>query len=340
MVLHRAIGELFVLDNVSDKYYFTTMSRNRFRMHIRPRTRLLFYISLAVLLIPDSAAFPQISRPLRFSFDVTPFRGPGGSTRYELYYTVPIEQLRFRRRGDIQRTSLMIRVQVTAGDETLHYGEETFTLEYGDREPESDRYYLGMIPFQVTAEFSAPMLNIRMELDNPESRRLGRASMSFPARNFYGDQLMLSGLQMASSVTPAEDTDVFTKNGLRIVPYPLDTHVGRRTVYVYFELYNLRLDSFDKCKYRVRYTVQSLRVHESAMTLVDEWGNIISRPMATRAERITAESYAEHEGPHQFEFTSVDLSRLEPGNYEFVVDVYDEMADRWVSEQSRFTLGR
>ena len=61
--------------------------------------------------------------------------------------------------------------------------------------------------------------------------------------SFARGYLRLSGIQLAASIQPALD-DRFRKGDIQVVPNPTRTYERGQSVFIYYEVYNLKRDEF------------------------------------------------------------------------------------------------
>ena len=70
-------------------------------------------------------------------------------------------------------------------------------------------------------------------------------------------QLRVSDLELAWQISERKERSKFSKGHLEIIPMPTRTYPRDRSIYVYYEIYNLKRDAFGQTSYRVEYTIRS-----------------------------------------------------------------------------------
>ena len=72
----------------------------------------------------------------------------------------------------------------------------------------------------------------------------------------YGEgEVSISGIELAGRIEPASGEGRFVKRGLRVLPRPSLTFERSEDVFIYFEVYNLRMDAERTTPYRIHYPV-------------------------------------------------------------------------------------
>jgi hypothetical protein len=132
----------------------------------------------------------------------------------------------------------------------------------------------------------------------------------------------MSSLVLASSITPASDGEVFTKNGLRIIPVPSKRFARQQPVYVYFEVYNLVPDAAGKSSFVAEYTTTLRKEKKSGAKKVFSVLGSKTKPATTLAMERDAN------GTTSTEYLALDLNKAGAGDFRLSVRIKDKKSGR------------
>jgi len=300
------------------------------------RSRLAQEIHAATL---TSSFRPPQGESLLYPVRTVTFRDPGDRLTVAFYYALPASQVQVVPTGD-GRSAVDYRQQLLVD-----------AIQGGDpyRDDEEVRLVAGSIPRdpgvmlpRVRSVSMAPgQYHYGLRLTDLTSGRSGLAQGSLTVEDLTGGGLSLSGIVLATGVTPATNpADPFARWGRwRVVPLPSHTFRRGQTVFVYYEAYNLATDDGGNARYRTTYTLQSGNPDR----------NVVVRFFSAVGERIFGGeergsiSYAfEHARADDInptlEFFSLDVSGSPPGDYTLTIQVEDLVAGTSSQRQTRLAL--
>lgn len=231
-----------------------------------------------VATIDDPVLLPANSTgDIDFAADVAGFLGRENQTFVEFYFLFRPSEFTLEEQGNkIYKGVFSIGVSIL--DEqgnVVHQVIEERTYETdrpvvinrrGEERVMVDRMAISIPPGTYQADILVTDMN---------SKRIGKLTKPFIADRYDENKLMISELQFATYIKEAENQNRFTKNGLLVMANPLrifekwaeipeDEVYKPRTMYIYFEMYNLVLDpSGASSTYDVSSSVTS---HTSGMT--------------------------------------------------------------------------
>jgi GWxTD domain-containing protein len=139
--------------------------------------------------------------------------------------------------------------------------------------------------------------------------------------DFSGSSLMMSNLELAYAIEPASSTSGFTMGSLSVVPNPLARCPLNRSLYLYFEVYNLTKDEKGKTAYTAEYQLTSLELEKPFLARL---------LTANKKTSITVPSEREGNEDWSPEYVAIDVSELEPGKYQLQVKLTDKVAKKSV----------
>ena len=147
--------------------------------------------------------------------------------------------------------------------------------------------------------------------------------------------MQISDLELAWQVGETRKSGKFSKGDLYVVPMPSRTYRKGQSVFVYYEIYNLKKDESGQTKYNVSYTITS---RESP-------GNVsnISRLFRWEAGKreelaVTYEQLGDAE--REMEYVELALDEQVPGRYSLRVSIEDGNSGETAEKDVVFVITR
>ncbi|MDE2847617.1 MAG: tetratricopeptide repeat protein [Gemmatimonadota bacterium] len=326
--------ELFFVDTLKDGKFdyplkavrnFTRDMVRQDRFHPRQRATELIARS------PEVYTHDFGGELLEFAFDAVSFRGEDGSTEVDLTYSIPVWQF-----GDItdergdrtwlnNQVALRDSLQTPALSRAYRFGPiDRPERQAGNRE-------LQGAAFTLSADLTAPsgMFTAAVEMRDEATRRIGVYKKSVSFSDYSGGGLLISDLKLSTAITPAESSGPFVRRGLNVVPNPGRMYPRGHLVYVYYEVYNLKMDEGGRTSYETLYEITPKGM--------PAFRNRRARPpgdMQTVMSFFEGAGHAEEEA----EFTALDTTDLEAGEYVLTVTLTDRHGDDSVSKSVNFMV--
>jgi len=189
-------------------------------------------------------------------------------------------------------------------------------------EPEKS-YALQNLTFETKPgrfTYSFELLNKTLE-ENYVDRRI----VEIP--RFTSDSLILSDLILADKIgrLPLEAT--FSRNGLFILPNVTQIYQASDTMKIYFEVYNLDLDTDSLARYQVENSISE-----------NKSGGIFKKIFGGGPKKVGFVN--EYSGPKQDDFVvqAISLANLKPGEYNLEIILKDEISNLQVTGITKFTI--
>ena len=116
------------------------------------------------------------------------------------------------------------------------------------------------------------------------------------------------------------------------MPNPARAFSHENPIHIYFEIYTLTQDSIGNTEFTIEYTLSSLKGKEKGIkTLFGLFGGGGKSSVTIRTDR---------KGDDEFsvEYLAIDVSKVEPGDYELSVKVRDKHTGETVKRTKRITL--
>jgi GWxTD domain-containing protein len=202
--------------------------------------------------LPEHFDVPPGADLLGFYYDSASFRSESGQTELEVYFGIPPEEVTLNREGDrvelaIERSLVLAQVN---GDSVYRTTDELVfrkTIEEAT---------LGGL-FVELASIDVPpgdyILGVKLADRTSGKWGMYREEVTVPA---FADSLAISDIEMAWTVSDSPDAEKFKKGDVWVVPAPTRSYETTRDARLYYEVYNLKQDTFGQSKYQVTYTIR------------------------------------------------------------------------------------
>lgn len=266
----------------------------------------------------------------------TIFRGEGKLSRVECYYSFPLNQLQFQT-GAQGRLESLVEMQITFFDHNfdriLQRQERLMIIAANDDEVRR-RIYLN----QHTEELPAGIYQVVLQLESQASQRLAILRGQLQVRDFSGDSLLLSDIQLSPQIKEgAFDQRHAKPNGILVVPYIGNAIRRTNPIYIYFEIYHLAVNQQGQTRFQISYQVQSVSATEtSPLTSAIKF---ISHMIGKKSEEKIGSSF-ESEGQSTFQqvYLQIDFAKFPPGSCLLTITVTDLESGASISGMKRLVL--
>lgn len=180
------------------------------------------------------------------------FQGPAGKTRTEIYYGGLYRDLKFIKsrqgyqadlRGDI--AILNDDYEIVAGDSVW---ENCMVPGFADAD---SGHFVGQANFILPPA----KYHLLFRLENEAGDQIGNLKYDLEVAAFPENALSLSDLQLSAAIREAAGTSRFVKNGYYVEPLPNLAIPKNKTLFVYFEIYNLKINNASETNYKINYRV-------------------------------------------------------------------------------------
>lgn len=280
---------------------------------------------------PERFLYNYKARPLEFAFNWAGFHHDEDNTRQEIYFGVSARQLGFRFQEDSSLLSDLVCAVVV--DDSLF--DEVLKSSWSTQIVAEDTAMIrGAYPLLQRNVILPPgSYNLTLQIANPDGQSLGIYKTPLRVRSFAGEELKLSDIQFAFSVTPATGHDGnFVKNDLEVRPYPMDALKRLRPIYLYYEIYNLSTDADNRSDYRVEYEARVLRQDRSIFK------RIASIFGGGKKRGVSSSDRRQGVGTTAHDYIALDLANMPKSLAEISVTVTDERNGRIAKTSRPLTL--
>lgn len=276
----------------------------------------------------EKSAPPEVFRhdykanPLPFFVRSAQFRGESGLTRLEIYHSVLGTNLGTK----FEDNSFMASINSTVGVFDPYFNEidrknREVKLVGETKEQINDVASIDEAIFLLRPD---SLYHVILKIENPEGEMLGISRLNVSVREFDPDSLQISNLELASKVDKAAQKNRFYKDGLWVLPYTFSRLNRNVPTTIYYEIYNLNMNTLGQSDYTVDYKVTSLRRKESGIKKVfRSIGRIFG---GGKQASVTSSYERQGDSSDQKEYISLDIRKMPAGVVELSVTVTDRIS--------------
>lgn len=287
----------------------------------------------AARVTPDYYATPENTRPLEFYYDLADFQGlRQGVSTLEVYTGIPQAFGRyFEKRNTtelvVERTVALLNERT--GDVYRRHGDVRYR-NAGDQTGVRGAF----VPDVVRLEAPPGHYRLEVQLRDRLSGRQGRYRQMIELEKYRVRAMKVSDLELAWRIAEGGPQDKFRKGALHVIPMPTRTYPKGQSVFVYYEIYNLKRDAFGQTRYRVEYTIAP---KDKGM------GGAVSRLVQTlKGKREQVLMGYEQVGTMDLEtvYTELELGDRTPGRYALKVEITDLNSDQTAVKDALFVVAQ
>ena len=248
---------------------------------------------------------------------IATFRGEDGTTRVDVFFALPIGQIS----NSLGKTtgSLEIEMGYAVHDTTWQEVTKDAIAKRLPAHEEAEAAAIDFFTFSVPADsYMVSIFGRSMGSD-----QLAGYKIPYRIPNYAPGNLAISDLVLADFIGPAQSGSRFNRGDLHVSPNPFSRFSKLRSVFVYFEIYDLTLGNNDTGQFAIEYSIASKENRRRIFKRKQ-------RPLLSlQIDRTTTTS-------NPIEFAEIDVQSLDPGTYEFTVRITDQQTD--TSTESSQTL--
>ncbi len=277
---------------------------------------------------PERYAFEALE-PLDYYYEALSFRGLDGKTELQLNIGLPIDNV--ARREDIDTTVVVNRrvALVDSRKGRLHKRSDDLAVPVTDAN--LGRSLLALDRVDIAAAPGVYQLAVEAWRKKTDMLQVYQQTLELP--DYRGEELMMSDIQIAQNVKEAreESSPKFVRQGWDILPAPSRTFYVGKSVFVYFEVYNLEKDAFGNTRYEVTFEVISKSTSDRSPRTFLPRIRKDGESIEVRYEQAGTETSVS-------DFVELDLGQADPGRYSLHMTVKDLNGDRNIKRDSIFRI--
>ena len=281
---------------------------------------------------PDFYAPEDETPPLDFHYSLADFKGDDEGSLLEIYYGVPILPGHYMSEENVTRQVLTHHAALISSSlDTVYRREDELTyVAAGNQAGEGI-----MVPDVL--KLNVPQGAYRLEVKSQDRvrGRMGIYQQQVVVESYGEDKLQISDLELAWQVGEEKTAGKFTKGNLYVVPMPSRTYRKGQSVFVYYEIYNLKKDEFGQTNYKISYTITSRDTPGRAgnISRLFRWGTGKREELAITYEQQGAAA-------QEVEYVELDLGDQVPGRYSLKVSIIDLNSSETATKDVVFVIAR
>ena len=272
--------------------------------------------------------------PLDFFYDTARFKRNERSVNLEVYYGVPTRDITYVTERDGLNIAHLTRgvALYNADDQRIYRSTEEMEL-YAAGGPDTSRN--AFVPFMDRISVPPGYYRMAVQILDTSSGKSQVYNQRLTLTAYGGDNLRLSDIQLSASIRSAADGR-FMKGDIDVTPNPSLAYLAAQPVYIYYEMYNLKMDDFGVVRYRVSYQVESIDRRPIAARILGGLGKLLGG--SEERESITVDY--EHIGHRSDDsgYLELDMTNSDPGSYRLTINLTDMFSGQSASAFKVFTI--
>jgi len=272
---------------------------------------------------PDADSRFRRLNSLDFQYDTAQFRNSDGSTRIEVFVVAPIrEMLENHVRQDRPDSLELIFGSMVRNSDYNPVTKSASSVRFSSSATRNIGYNNAVGSVILMSQPVVGELTVNM-LERYENR-MGFRQQEFAVRDFSGEELMISDIQIYAGAENTRLGEVFPVTSIgsvNVIPYPFREIRKTEPMLCYFEIYNIQSAGI-----REAYDIEiQVSISDSLVSTFERFRNFITRSKkfstGVKQNRLV-------ESNDSRELISLDISALKSGMYNFEVLVSDTWDDK------------
>ncbi len=321
----------------SGTYDYAPMPPNQGDIEIRQTTALRSHspreiYKRAARIAPNYYPAEYENSHLDFHYSLADFRGEGDKSLLEIYYGVPISPAHYQADEDVTRLVLTHHAALISSALDTVY-RKTNEIDYkaeGNQAGEGQ-----LVPDVLKLNLPPGAYRLEVKSQDRAKGRMGIYQQQVVVEPYGGDGLQISDLELAWRITAEKSEGRFAKGDLQVIPMPSRTYRKGQSVFVYYEVYNLKKDEFGQTNYNVSYTITSSDAPQQASNIsrLFRWGTGTREELAVSYEQLG-------DAAREVEYVELALDDQVPGRYSLKVSINDRNSGTSVEKDAVFVIAR
>ena len=272
--------------------------------------------------------------PLDFFYDSARFKGPDGAVTLEVYFGIPVHELSFRPGEQGKPTAFLKRGFALFDEDRRRVHRSSRDMELYSERP-LDTTQLAFVPAMERVSVTPGRYRMDLQILDLTSEKSQVYNQQTRMNSFEGETVMLSDIQLAASIRPHGGGE-FAKRDIQVIPNPSRTFLLNQSVFLYYEIYNLKKDELGATRYSVFYEIRANGKKPVRIDVIAALGKLLGR--REEGEAINIEY--DHVGiqADDYGYLELDMSNTEPGNQTLVVQVTDKNSSQKTASTASFTI--
>ena len=269
---------------------------------------------------PEEYAHDYGAEPLDFLCRTVQFRGSEGLTELQVVYGIPGPNLDFDRSGQMARAEIERRAVLF--DENWNEVGRADDIQSFEVPPTQTTNPNRMVVEKADLLVPPGSYWLALRVRDRGSGRLGIVKAPVEADNYGTDSLTISSLVLANELVSPQGTERFRRGQVAVVPRLSRQVQADRPLVIYYEVYGLHLDVWNRTWFQTEYTITRIPGQKSFLSRAL---SAVTAPFGSGERWESVSSSLESVGLSEMEIgrLEVDLSGAEAGDYILRLTVTD-----------------
>jgi hypothetical protein len=329
----RILAELTGWSPKLDRFIMAATQGTRARMEFSNVAQQVIEEGTESMYLGLSSDYHSWDRKIKFfefPFTLVNYRDSSGKTRTEINYAIPLDKVAQKK----QETRAIEFEHGVAIFDTLGHEHGKFNERVSLNKNKSKQVFKNNYIDRKVFDLEPGTYQLSLYAEAQAPPRIGGWNIRVDIPSFGNESLSLSGLELAFDIVPGAQNTVFDKQNLSVIPNPTNKFDLNDTVYLYFEIYNLKKDEGGETSFEIENKLKQLKKKKGGLKKLFGAGE------EKRKKSISIKASRQGKDETSIEYTSFDISRLEPGEYELSVRVKDLNSGQMATRSINVTLSQ
>lgn len=269
-----------------------------------------------------------------FGYDFATFRGLNGRTRVEVYYGIPVNNLRFKEEEGYYYGNY--RIGVFLHDENWNrvmedIKDNDLRFELSEIDTSSDAVAVNQFTYNIEPD----NYHFAIEIQDWYSENVGTFRDELYVEEYGYESLQMSDIQLSWNITFVDPLEKITRDNLDIEPNPRRYFYKEQPIFIYYEIYNLLLNGLPGATdYTIEYSLQYLE--DDFPWITDFVRNLVLND--ERELGVTTKFINRGSEDEEALFLRVDHNLSKTGPYRLTLTITDNIAAKSVQKSALLRL--
>ncbi len=275
--------------------------------------------------------------PIDFFYYPADFKGPKSTTRLEVYYGLPASEV-VRLNVD-EKTDLILLDRGVAFFDSLWNEVHREVDQMAFKAPTDQQVADGaFIPGVMPVDLPPGTYHMALQVRDVVSGKSQVYQQAVILEDYHKpSRLLVSDIELAFATEPTDEpSGDYVKNGLKVIPMSSLAFRSEQNAFVYFEIYNLKQNTFGQTRYRVEYTLRSQRKRALPAKILHGLGRAFR--LSEKDQEIVISYDQAGTRPDEVAYVELDLTETQEGGQQVRVAVTDLLADDRATKEISFRI--
>ena len=281
---------------------------------------------------PDFYVPEDRKPPLDFHYSLADFKGNDDRSLLEIYYGVPVLTGHYMSEQNVTRLVLTNHAAlISSALDTVYRKTNEIDYKVGGNQAGEGQ----LVPDVLKLNLPPGAYRLEVKSQDRAKGRMGIYQQQVVVEPYGEGGLQISDLELAWRIAAEKSAGRFDKGDLQVIPMPSRTYRKGQSVFVYYEIYNMKKDEFGQTNYNVSYTITSSDAPQqvSNISRLFRWGTGKREELAVSYEQLGDDA-------QEVEYVELDLAEQVPGRYSLKVTINDRNSGESVEKDAVFVIAK